>query len=229
MPEIRPVTLEALLLPEVGGIPEIRTLPAAPPVTLQPGLAPPVIDLPGCVPVHPDQGLNSSLLKNDPNRVGMFCPDGEVPSFNPMDFRPSELQILEAAPANQSNEKDDTKPAAELPAIPRLPRTDATKTEEGTPSEPQKPFIEQAIDGLPDVGAVVTTTTIALVATTSALVAKPLADLILKTIKPTVKKAVQTIAKLRGKTVPLESVWERRISQRERNLAVRTLRRALKP
>ena len=159
----------------------------------------------------------------------MFCPDGEVPSFNPMDFRPSELQILEAAPANQSNEKDDAKPAAELPAIPRLPRTDATKTEEATSSEPQKPFIEQAIDGLPDVGAVVTTTTIALVATTSALVAKPLADLILKTIKPTVKKAVQTIAKLRGKTVPLESVWERRISQRERNLAVRTLRRALKP
>jgi len=158
----------------------------------------------------------------------MFCPDGEVPSFNPMDFRPSELQILEAAPANQNDEKDEAKPSPELPGIPRLPRTDATTTQDAKPAA-EKPFIEQAIDGLPDVGAVVTTTTIALVATTSALVAKPLADLILKTIKPTVKKTVKAIAKLRGKMVPLESVWERRVSQRERNLAVRTLRRALKP
>jgi len=145
-----------------------------------------------------------------------------------MDFRPSELNILEAAPASQNNEKDEAKPSAELPGIPRLPRTDATTTQETKPAA-EKPFIEQAIDGLPDVGAVVTTTTIALVATTSALVAKPLADLILKTIKPTVKKTVKAIAKLRGETVPLESVWERRVSQRERNLAVRTLRRALKP
>ena len=229
MPEIRPVTIEALLLPEVGRIPEIRTLPAAPPVTLQPGLAPPVIDLPGCVPVHPDQNLNPALLKDDPNRVGMFCPDGELPSFNPMDFRPSELQILQGGPVKQSDETDEAKPAADLPGIPRLPRTDATTTQEAAPPPAEKPFLEQAIDGLPDVGAVVTTTTIALVATTSALVAKPLADLILKTIKPTVKKVVKTISKIRGKTVPLESVWERRISQRERNLAVRTLRRALKP
>jgi len=228
MPEIRSVTIKPLPLPEVRGLPEIRTLPATPPVTLRPGIAPPIIELPGCVPVHPDQQLNPSLLKDDPNRVGMFCPDGEMPSFNPMDFRPSELQILEAAPANQNNEKDEAKPSPELPGIPRLPRTDATTTQEAKPAA-EKPFIEQAIDGLPDVGAVVTTTTIALVATTSALVAKPLADLILKTIKPTVKKTVKAIAKLRGKTVPLESVWERRVSQRERNLAVRTLRRALKP
>ena len=159
----------------------------------------------------------------------MFCPDGELPSFNPMDFRPSELQILQGGPVKQSDETDEAKPAADLPGIPRLPRTDATTTQEATPPPAEKPFLEQAIDGLPDVGAVVTTTTIALVATTSALVAKPLADLILKTIKPTVKKVVKTISKIRGKTVPLESVWERRISQRERNLAVRTLRRALKP
>ena len=31
------------------------------------------------------------MLKDDPNRVGMFCPDGEVPSFNPMDFTPNEF------------------------------------------------------------------------------------------------------------------------------------------
>lgn len=146
-----------------------------------------------------------------------------------MDFRPSELQILEGGPVKQSDETDEAKPAADLPGIPRLPRTDATTTQEATPPPAEKPFLEQAIDGLPDVGAVVTTTTIALVATTSALVAKPLADLILKTIKPTVKKVVKTISKIRGHEAPLESVWERRISQRERNLAIRTLRRALKP
>ena len=44
------------------------------------------------------------------------------------------------------------------------------------------------------------TASIAVVATTSALLAKPLADLLLKVVKPTVKKVVKKIAALRGKT-----------------------------
>jgi hypothetical protein len=228
MPEIRPVTIEPVLLPAIGRIPEIRALPEAPPVTLQLGM--PVVDMPGCVPVHPDAKLNPSLLKDDPGRVGAFCPHGQVPSFRPMDFTPNELVVVESDDprgADDEGEGSESTPS-ELPAVPRLPESDEKTAEVKAEVEP-KPFIEKVVDGLPTVEAVVTTTTIAVVATTSALVAKPLADMILKTIKPTVKKTMKAIAKLRGKTVPLESVWERRVSQRQRNLAVRTLRQALKP
>ena len=188
-----------------------------------------MVELPGCAAVHPDAKLNPSLLQDDPGRVGVFCPEGQMPSFVPMDFTPNEFIPVEAAPMQTGDDADDSESAStQLPTIPRLPESNEKTVESKAEVEP-KPFIEKVIDGLPAVEAVVTTTTIAVVATTSALVAKPLADIILKTIKPTVKKTVQTIAKLRGQTIPLESVWERRISQRQRNLAVRTLRQALKP
>ena len=52
---------------------------------------------------------------------------------------------------------------------------------------------------LPSVGVVTTTATIATVATASALFAKPLADLLLKVVKPVVKKAIAKVQKLLGK------------------------------
>ena len=227
MPEIWPVTIQPVSLPAVGRIPEIRALPSAPPVTLQLGM--PVVDMPGCVPVHPDAKLNPSLLQDDPGRVGTFCPHGQLPSFRPMEFTPSEFVLIESEKPQVDDGSANNEPAApQLPTIPRLPESNE-KTAEVKAEVESKPLIEKVVDGLPSVEAVVTTTTIAVVATTSALVAKPLADIILKTIKPTVKKTMKAIAKLRGQTVPLESVWERRLSQRERNLAVRTLRQALKP
>ena len=227
MPEIRSVTIQPVSLPTVGRIPEIRALPDAPPVTLQLGM--PVVDMPGCVPVHPDAKLNPSLLQDDPGRVGTYCPHGQLPSFRPMEFTPSEFVLIESEQPQADDGSADSEPAApQLPTIPRLPESDEKTAEVKAEVEP-KPFIEKVVDGLPSVEAVVTTTTIAVVATTSALVAKPLADIILKTIKPTIKKTMKAIAKLRGQTVPLESVWERRLSQRQRNLAVRTLRQALKP
>ena len=58
------------------------------------------------------------------------------------------------------------------------------------------PQIEQY---LPSVGLVTTTATIATVATASALFAKPLADLLLKVVKPVVKKAIAKVQKMLGK------------------------------
>ena len=52
---------------------------------------------------------------------------------------------------------------------------------------------------LPSVGVVTTPATIATVATASALFAKPLADLLLKVVKPVVKKVIGKIQKLLGK------------------------------
>ena len=81
---------------------------------------------------------------------------------------------------------------------------------------------------LPSPSVVTTTGGIALVATSSALLAKPLADLLLKVIKPLVKKVVAKVKKVLGKTEKLESLSERRNQQRIRNRAILTLRNSVK-
>ncbi len=83
---------------------------------------------------------------------------------------------------------------------------------------------QQIIAGVPSGGMVMQTGGIAVVATTSALLAKPLADLLLKVIKPTIKKVMKKITTLRGKQVPIESLEERRGQQRIRNKAIRVLK-----
>ena len=81
---------------------------------------------------------------------------------------------------------------------------------------------------LPSANVVTTTATIAVVATSSALLAKPLADLLLKVIKPLVKKVSAKVKKVLGKKEKVLSVSERREEQRDRNQAIRTLKKALK-
>jgi len=218
-------------IPEIH-IPQIReiaapNLPSARPVTLE--LGPPIIEMPGCVPVHPDAKLNPSLLQDDPGRVGAFCPHGQVPSFNPMDFIPNEfVRTTPVQPkATDSNDKESAAP--NVPPTLRLPEPNATTPQRTEIPALSKPIIEKVVDGLPSVEMVVTTTTIALVASTSALVAKPAGELILKLIRPTVKKAVKKVAQIRGLPEEIESVFERRVSQRDRNHAIRDLRRTLRP
>ena len=80
---------------------------------------------------------------------------------------------------------------------------------------------------LPSPQIVTTTATIAVVATSSALLAKPLADLLLKVIKPLVKKVSAKVKKLLGKSEKVLSVAERQELQRDRNQAIRTLKKAL--
>ena len=81
---------------------------------------------------------------------------------------------------------------------------------------------------LPSVPIVSTTATIAVVATSSALLAKPLADLLLKVIKPLVKKVLAKVDKIRGKKEKVLSRQERLLAQRDRNRAIMELRKSLK-
>ena len=81
---------------------------------------------------------------------------------------------------------------------------------------------------LPSPSVVTTTGGIALVATSSALLAKPLADLLLKVIKPLVKKVVSKVKTILGKTEKSPSLSERRNEQRIRNRAILTLRNSVK-
>ena len=78
---------------------------------------------------------------------------------------------------------------------------------------------------LPAPQLITTTAVIATVATGSALLAKPLADLLLRVVKPAVKKAIGTFQKILGKEPKNDlSLRERMIQQRDRTRAIRQLR-----
>ncbi len=83
------------------------------------------------------------------------------------------------------------------------------------------PFTEQY---LPAPQVVATTAGIAAVATTSALLAKPLADILLKVVKPLVKKTIKKVASKFGKQSKQLSITERREVQRELSQAVRIMK-----
>ena len=67
---------------------------------------------------------------------------------------------------------------------------------------------------LPGAPVITTTATIAAVATTAAIFAKPLGDILLKVIKPIVKKTIKKIKEKLGKKNLVESAWQRRKFQR---------------
>ena len=79
---------------------------------------------------------------------------------------------------------------------------------------------------LPSPQIATTTAVIATVATGSALLAKPLADLLLKVVKPVVKKAITFVkTKVLKKAEPTLSTRERRLKQKELTEAVRAARK----
>ena len=101
-------------------------------------------------------------------------------------------------------------------------------TPDGKICETQWEAIGFAEQYLPSVPVISTTATIALVATSSALLAKPLADLLLKVVKPVIKKVVAKVKGILGKKEPVLSVRERQSAQRDRNQAIQTLKKAVK-
>ena len=252
--EIREIKITGNPIPEINvfdsSIPQVFTgYPV--PVTVNIGL--PIVDMPGCVEAHPDG--SPQLAQDDSRGARTYC-DGNIPSFNPINFEPNQLLPTQKPKVDTKQPKPPTAP--DLP-IPKTPAATA-KVDCPTPAQAAKepvgtyikgfrkkvtdyqlvgnqciqitepvPIPEQIIAGLPSPGAVMTTGGIAVVATVSALAAKPLADLLLKVVKPTVKKVMKKIAKIRGKTVPVLSIAERRNEQRDRNRAIMELRQTLKP
>ena len=72
------------------------------------------------------------------------------------------------------------------------------------------PTIEQF---LPSIPTITTTASIAAVATTSALLAKPIADLLLKVVKPVIKKTIAKVQKILGKTPYRPTLSEKKTNQ----------------
>ena len=221
----------------------------APPVTVEIGV--PIVNMPGCVEAHEQNTTREKsgiLGEDDPKGVKTFC-DAGVPSFGPIDYNPDELEYNYEPPVPKVEPTDRPEPPApvtqtETPPPPKCPtREQELKNPIGKILEGNKKITgyeqvgkeclmvtenltipDQIVQNIPNPGVVTATASIAVVATTSALLAKPLADLLLKVVKPTVKKVIKKIAAIRGKSVKVESLRDRRGQQRQRNKAIRTLK-----
>jgi len=222
--EIRPISISpirSLDIPKYVIAPS-RSIPTAPPVTVQLGF--PIVNLPGCVESNKEQNpKNTALLQDDPNGTLTFC-DGSLPSFNPIDFNAEDyLQPSKApVPPYKPPETDFKTPQIKPPTIPKT-EIPVIRTE-----EKEDPIIEETInivDYLPPVEAVVSTTVIAAAAATSALVARPLANFMLKIIRPVMKKVIKKVSTNLGKEKIVLSITERREIQREKTEAVRAIRK----
>ena len=195
----------------------------------------PIIQLPGCVEAHPDAKKNKNLIADDPNGTVTFC-DGTAPSFNPIEYNPEEI-ILTSPKETPKTPKEKEQEAPQPPPQVPLPSSVPGTKVEGEPEQQQCQWYKELLASdprcteptftekyLPPLDMVTTTASIAVVATSTAIFAKPVADLLLKVVKPTVKKVVKKIATLRGKKVKVESVMERREQQRIRSHAIRKLK-----
>ena len=222
-------------------------IPSAPPVTVQVGV--PVIDIPGCVEAHIDnkKGTNDKLVEDDSDGARVFC-DGNMPSFNPIRYEPENMVIERSAPVPKVNPPEI--PAPEIPKDTTPPKVEKEEVECPPPNALRIGDVAQnqkeRVSGyelqngicvtlyedipltaqyLPTPQVATTTAAIAVTAASSALLAKPLADLLLKVFKPVIKKVITKVSKLRGKKVKIESLKERRDLQRDRSKAIRALRR----
>ena len=186
------------------------------PVTVDIGV--PIVQIPGCVEAR--DSTSSTLPTDDPKGNFTIC-DGGVPSYDPIQYEPEQMVITRPAEVPEVP-TPPTPPVPETPQIPNTPPVTAvTEEEEQVETQPETPWVEEY---LPPISTVTTTASIAVVATTSALLAKPLADLLLKLIKPTIKKIITKLKTMFGKKVKVESLRERRGQQRSRNKAVRILK-----
>ena len=200
--------------------------------------------------------IDKNLVENDPKQAMTVCPDGSYPSYNAMNYEPENLIIMRdqkppvvPPPPDAPTPETDTSKAivsedvpCPAPNQPRIGDVAASQKEKVSGYElqpdPNNPGKEICVILYEDIGVVEqylpsaqiasTTAAIATVATTSALLAKPLADLLLKVVKPVVKKVIAKVNAIRGKQEKRLSVQERVLAQRDRNRALMELRKALK-
>jgi len=218
------------------------------PVPVVVDIGSPIVNMPGCVESHPDGG--PQLAKDDPKGTKILCTN-EYPSYNAMDYTPEDLVFEQEKPepppvkapevntpeipTDAIKQVQKEEPPCPPPNAPRIGDVAQNQKERVSGYELQNGIcvtlyedIPWTAQYLPAPQVAATTAGIAVVATSSALLAKPLADLLLKVFKPAIKKIMAKISKLRGKKVKIESLRERRDLQRERSRAIRTLRQMTK-
>ena len=204
-------------------VPHIHTFSYDLPTPVAPGhprvteyIGRPIVDIPGCVEAHPDDRNAQNLPEDDSANVQTFC-DGEVPSYNAMDYTPEQLIIQREVPPPVVNPPPEVDP-------PEVPPTGdlGTETECPGPNNLRVGDLTQAGDEkvvghelqgtvcvtlnepttaaekfLPSVNQSTTTAAIAIIATAGAA-ATPL---LLRVIKPVIKKLTTFVQKKLGKKV----------------------------
>jgi len=220
---------EVISIPNIGiqkvGVNEIqipnvtKTVPIyqPPPVTVNIGV--PIVDMPGCVKFHPDAKKNReqpNLKEEDDSNVRVLC-DADYPTYDAMDYTPEDLNIYRETPP----------PVVEPPPDPPTPPTPDTGgvggetpcpgpaqlrvgdvTQSGdekvvghelqgnvcvTLYEPTSPMEKY----VPPINQVTSVTSLAIVATAGAA-ATPL---LIRIIRPAVKKLITTVQKKLGKKI----------------------------
>jgi len=233
MDPIQKINIPNITINQIGSRSWMYQIPSVPnndpPVTIQLGF--PIVELPGCVEAHPDNKiganylpLDRNLVDDDPNGVQILCPNGEYPSYDALNFEPE--QIIPTTPAP---------PPPVAPPAPEVPPTGDLVPKEETPcpgpnqlrvgdltqSGDERVIGHQLLqDGktcetlyepttviekfLPPLNQASTVTSLAIVATAGAA-ATPL---LIRIIKPVVKKIWKTIQKKLGKEVKRPSIAE---------------------
>ena len=179
----------------------------------------PVVNMPGCVKYHPDAADNRqtpNLIEDDSSGSRVLC-DADYPTYDAMDYTPEDLNIYVETPPPK------VEPPPDPPGAPEVPDTSNVGEETPCPAPNQPRVGDLTQDGsekvvghelqgttcvvlyepttvaekyLPSTNQVTTTTSIAVVATAAAA-ATPL---LLRVVKPVIKKVWTTVQKKLGKT-----------------------------
>ena len=195
-----------------------------PPVTLQIGF--PIVDMPGCVEMHKDNKdhvsrlpFDKDLVNQDPKGSTVLCPHGEYPSYNAIDYQPEQLVITREIPPPPV----EPPPEVEAPPVPDTgnivvqeevpcPGPAQLRVGDVTQSGDERVVGHQLIDNgktcetlyeptsalekyVPPINQVTSVTALAVVATAGAA-ATPL---LIRVIRPVIKKIWTTVQKKLGK------------------------------
>ena len=144
-----------------------------------------------------------------PVTLDLGVPVINLPHFNPMDMEP-EVEPPRIVPPKL---KPAEPPAAKPPPV-KLPKKEEDKSETlpviPEPTVEMKSLPQRIVEAIPTIPQAVNTAGTSAIAVSAAL-ATPL---LLKAIRPTIKKLAKKLQKALGKKVKVESVRERRKFQR---------------
>ena len=150
-----------------------------------------------------------ALPQAPPITLDIGVPVIEIPHFNPMDMEPE----VEPPPVKPTAPRPADPPAAKPPPV-KLPKKEEDKSETlpviPEPTVEMKSLPQRIVEAIPTIPQAVNTAGTSAIAVSAAL-ATPL---LLKAIRPTIKKLAKKLQQALGKKVKVESVYERRKFQR---------------
>ena len=145
-----------------------------------------------------------------PVTLDIGVPVIELPHFNPMDMEPEVKQqpVKPARPRPADPPPAATPPPVKLPK--KEPPSAAAPETPARPTVEPKPLTQRIVEAIPTIPQAVNTAGTSAIAVSAAL-ATPI---LLKAIRPMIKKLAKKLQQALGKKVKVESVYERRKFQR---------------